>query len=323
MVVSGDSIAWVTSANLHIVESHSFWPHYTLILDPSKGHTSTVADLRSSRTTPSTPSYPSLFHRARSLTLEVCVPCRLNHPNRLGLYPAHPKAMTYSSYLGLIPTCHKHMNKYCSCCLREENLDPNNPDHEVILQVRPRDLDDKGRFYSHPIVCSECREATLKIHIEKELVDCARGGPPSGRAISIIETLSAQEYLSPYAQYHVIDAARFAVRESWMMNQTVYTSLEPILVDLQRCENQIKRDFIYRRRWDSPQLRATRINLVQRLFDEPIHNLDEFVPRIAQDIDDQYAEWADEDEVEFEDDEDRQMLDVRQFVRVLPILRKW
>jgi hypothetical protein len=319
MEVSGDRFYCEISADLHIVDSHSFWPHYTLILDPSKGHTSTVADLRSSRTTPSTPSYPSLFHRARSLTLEVCLPCRLNQPNRLGLYPAHPKAITYSNHLGFIPTCHKHMAKYCSCCLRAENPAFNNPDDAVILQARPRDLDDKGRYYRNPIVCGECREGTLRIHIEKELVNCARGGPLAGRAFSIVDTLSAQEYLSPYAQYNVIDSARFAIRESWMINQTVYSSLEPILIELQRCENQIKREFIFENGWESQQMRAKRTELVQRLFDEPIQNLAEFAPRIIKEINDQYPEWAEEDDVEFEDDEDLQLGDLRQFVRTLSV----
>jgi hypothetical protein len=319
MEVNGDRFYREISADSHIVDSHSFWPHYTLILDPSKGHTSTVADLRSSRTTPSTPSYPSLFHRARSLTLEVCLPCRLNQPNRLGLYPAHSKAITYSNHLGYIPTCLKHMAKYCSCCLREENPGFHNPDYEVVLQSRPRDLDDKGRYYRNPIVCGECREGTLRIHIEKELVNCARGGPLAGRAFSIVDTLSAQEYLSPYAQYNVIDSARFAIRESWMINQTVYSSLEPILIELQRCENQIKREFIFENGWESQQMRAKRTELVQRLFDEPIQNLAEFAPRIIKEINDQYPEWAEEDDVEFEDDEDLQLGDLRQFVRTLSV----
>jgi hypothetical protein len=321
MVVSGDLIVQEISVDSVIVDSHSFWPHYTLILDPSKGHTSTVADLRSSRTTPSTPSYPSLFHRARSLTLEVCLPCRLNQPNRLGLYPAHIKAVTWSNHLGIIPTCLKHMNKYCSCCLREENPGFHNPEDEVILQARPRDLDDKGRYYSNPIVCGECREGTLRIHIEKELVDCARGGPLAGRAFSIVDTLSAQEYLQ-YGQYNVIDSARFAVRESWLIHQTVYSSLGSILFDLQRCENQIKRDFIFDRQWETPELKTRRIHLVQKLFDEPIQNLGEFVPRIIQDVNDQYAEWAEEDDIEFEDDDDLQLSDIRQFVRALSTSRR-
>jgi hypothetical protein len=212
------------------------------------------------------------------------------------------------------------MAKYCSCCLRAENPGFNNPDDAVILQARPRDLDDKGRYYSNPIVCGECREGTLRIHIEKELVDCARGGPLAGRAFSIVDTLSAQEYLSPYGQYNVIDSARFAIRESWMMNQTVYSSLEPILIELQRCENQIKREYIFENGWESPQMRTKRMELIQRLFDEPIQNLGDFAPRIIKEIDDLYPEWAEEDDdVEFEDDDDLQLGDLRQFVRSLSI----
>jgi hypothetical protein len=210
------------------------------------------------------------------------------------------------------------MNIYCSCCLRAENAGYHNPDDEVILHSRPRDLDDKGRYYSNPIVCGECREGTLKIHIEKELVDCARGGIISGRASPIIDNFSAQEYLL-YGQYNVIDSARFAVRESWIINQTVYTFLESILVDLQRCENQIKREFIFERHWESPELKAKRIELIQKLFDESIHNLGEFIPRIVQDVNAQYAEWAEEDDIEFENDDDLQLVDIRQFVRTLSV----
>jgi hypothetical protein len=102
-----------------------------------------------------------------------------------------------------------------------------------------------------------------------------------------------------------------------MINQTVYSSLEPILIELQRCENQIKREFIFENGWESQQMRTKRTELVQRLFDEPIQNLAEFAHRIIKEINDQYPEWAEEDDVEFEDDEDLQLGDLRQFVRTL------
>jgi hypothetical protein len=307
------------SADLLLVESHSFWPVYTLILDPSKCHSSTVADLRSSRTTPSTPSYPSLFHRARSLTLGVCLPCRLNHPGRLGLYPALSKAATWSNYLGVIPTCHRHHGLYCSCCLKEASQGDNNNAGRVILSNRRGDMDDTGRYYNNPIVCNGCREGALMAHIEKELKKCARGGPIVDAGHMFMLTLTVEDYFH-MGQLNVMETARLAVREQWLINQTCYANLENFMVQLQSAENTLKRRFIFRRRVESDEIRFQRILLLERLFDDITRNIPETIGRIINDIEDMYTEWSEDDELLFEDEADEddddnlQMCDLRPFV---------
>ena len=303
----------IPNADSCTVDSHTFWPEYTLTLDPSKVHTSTVADLRSSRTTPSTPSYPSLFHRARSLTLEVCLPCRLNHPNRLGLYPAQKKLVSWSNHLGAIPTCHRHRSKYCSCCLREEN--PGSfTEEQVILQVRLQDVDEKGRYFSNPIVCNECRHAILVLHIVKEMIVCARGGRPCDQITPVLHTVQAIEYMS-FGQYNAIETARMAVREAWLNHHTDLRPLQPLLIELQRCENEIKRHYVLEQRYETEEMRLKRLRLVQMLFDESSQIIPDIMKGIFQEMTELYEDWNEDDDLEFEDDSDLQLCDIRQFVR--------
>lgn len=70
-------------------------------------------------------------------------------------------------------------------------------------------------------------------------------------------------------------------------------------------------------------MRMKRLGLLQVLFDEPLHNIADFVPRIIQDIEDQYSEWSEEDEVDFEEDEDIRLSDVRHFVRPPFSVSEW
>ena len=70
---------------------------YSLPLEPSRHHHSSISDLRAERLTPSTPSFPTLFHRSRHTALDVCLACRINNLSRVGLYPANNKRITATS----------------------------------------------------------------------------------------------------------------------------------------------------------------------------------------------------------------------------------
>jgi hypothetical protein len=274
--------------------------------------------------TPSTPTFPSLFHRARGLTLDTCIPCRLNHPDRMGFYPADPRMITWSNTIGLVPTCIRHKNKFCGSCLRLDGMHVTNHNgYRVVVAHCVSDIDKDGHLYRHPLVCNDCREVSLSAHAEKELERCARGGPITGSVYDIIETPYGHDFFNT-AAYNARETAKLAVRDAWINNQTEYESFKETIMELQQEENALKLQFLLFGKRESLKACQTRIRLIEKLFDEPVANVRGYVQRAFQDVADRYDDWE-EDEEEGENDDVEEVVenlgDVRAFVSLRVYVR--
>ncbi|WVW85101.1 hypothetical protein I302_107138 [Kwoniella bestiolae CBS 10118] len=273
------------------VDSHSFWPAYTLLLDPSRPHSSTLEDIYSSRLTPSTPSFPTLFHRARHTTLNICIPCRLNHPSRLGLYPAVPRRLTFTRNFGSTPTCEKHYHHYCSGCLKEygiESLSPTPPSAGRHLQIpspvvrsdrgllvpNSRDIDEEGYYrLRNDLVCKDCRRTTASEEIKRVLMEeCPRGGDDS-TSNGIIRGWKNDWTRNQYIEEYVEESSHTctymvskAIKLQWLTNHTRYNELWDTAMELQKNEKNLKLKF-YNDHYDVNF--NTDLNLVARSLESP------------------------------------------------------
>ncbi|WVQ65473.1 uncharacterized protein L199_003649 [Kwoniella botswanensis] len=259
------SLGWKSAA-----DSHSFWPTYTLLLDPSRPHSSTLADIDSARLTPSTPSFPTLFHRARYTTLHICIPCRLNHPSRLGLYPAVRRRLTYTKKFGYTPTCEKHYNHFCSGCYREysieslsptpptaggnrymRNVTPVVPTNTGLLPCNAKDTDEDRTYrLRNDLICRNCRRISISNELTNLLKECSRNtqtvdgmGVIRGLNNDWINNQYIKEYIEETTSTCVIMANK-AVELQWLMNHTRYTELWGTAMELQRNERMMKDRYI-------------------------------------------------------------------------------
>ncbi|WWC71125.1 uncharacterized protein I206_105078 [Kwoniella pini CBS 10737] len=246
------------------VDSHPFWPAFTLLLDPSRPHCSTLDDIHSASLIPSTPSFPTLFHRARFTTLHVCLACRLNHPCRIGLYPAVKRRITYTQRLGYAPTCEKHYLHTCSSCMREfgiESLSPIGNQRRWILNTpsptdggvpidkglipsNRGDIDEEGhRRYKDVLICKACRFMAISNELSRALVSCARGSQVRG----LNEDWTTSEHIVEYIE-RSIDTVPIQVERAlevrWLVGHTRYIELIATAQELQNIEQTMKMEFI-------------------------------------------------------------------------------
>jgi hypothetical protein len=255
------------------VDSHSFWPSYTLVLEPSRRHESTVDDLYTSSLTPSTPSFPTLFHRARSTTLSTCLACRINHPSRLGLYPANPKRITLTSKLGLAPTCNIHWGNFCSSCMLEQprlSRDGSNAsdyfDRLKCSSVGDTDKLDSTRQLKS-MTCMDCRSEAIDFEIERLLVRCARGGRVRGDNNDFQDAAAFTEYVE-HGMGTARDAALDSVQQLWLENQTRWPELRYTACEMQRRERALRKKFLLTFQTESDRERSLRHQHIAELRGE-------------------------------------------------------
>jgi hypothetical protein len=252
------------------VDSHPFWPAYTLVLDPSRQHQSTVDDLTSSTLTPSTPSFPTLFHRARSTTLSTCLACKLNHPERLGFYPANPKKITPTSKFGWAPTCNAHWSNFCIGCMMEQpnirGTDIRN--FQALAVFEDTDTDEHGRtrpWTRSSKLCVGCRKAAIHREIDYWLKLCARGGVLRGLGrVDLTKSMAYTEYTSG-AYGRARPAAYHTVERVWLMDHTRWNELFSAAQSLQTNAKLIKRVYINSGHTENESNRAYRHSLMQEL----------------------------------------------------------
>ncbi|OCF35079.1 hypothetical protein I316_03119 [Kwoniella heveanensis BCC8398] len=262
----------------HAVDSHAFWPAYTLLLDPSRPHSSTIEDFNSARLTPSTPSFPTLFHRSRHTTLRICLACRLNHPTRLGFYPAIPKRLTWTSRYGKSPTCDKHASHFCSECMKEfgtetfsptygrggrRTVSPGIPMSTGLMPTNHGDTDGNGAVRPRgSLVCTTCRTAAITYMLRRMLEACSRGIlPVRGLANHWLATYPVRNYVADGMGTAHSEAKR-AIEEKWFQDHTRWTELRPTAEALQQYEYHMKQEF-YRDENFSEDPRAKQIRLRQ------------------------------------------------------------
>ncbi|KAK4685752.1 hypothetical protein P7C73_g4392, partial [Tremellales sp. Uapishka_1] len=238
------------------VDASPFWPTYTLTLDPSRHHSSTVQDLRSSRLTPSTPSFPTLFHRARSTTLSICLACRLNHPSRLGFYPAKRERATRTSKFGIAPTCDTHYNRYCANCLTEDS-----DRHGMSEAALWGDTDEYGRLRPYEaMTCESCRGVAIEAEIHRILVECARGGEVRGTSSNWVRNVAYCEYVELGVSTARVKAYE-AVEEQFLVDQMRWDELMAPARNLQAHEQYVKYRYQRKSMHESPHLREQRLAL--------------------------------------------------------------
>ncbi|WVQ84217.1 hypothetical protein IAT38_006368 [Cryptococcus sp. DSM 104549] len=309
------------------VDSHSFWPEYTLLIDPSRHHSSTIDDFHESRLTPSTPSFPTLFHRARHTTLSTCIACRLNHPSRLGLYPAVRKRLTYTPRFGLTPTCERHAATFCTGCMRESeppgparltpthavgyghpgfnggypgSISPHERPAVPALTLQPAnhgDVDECGlRRAPGSAVCSDCRKVAIWSEIQRELVQCARSGRVRGLRGPWLGNERVHEYIHLNSGTAPAQAY-YAVEEQWLMDQTRWTELFDTALQLQNHEKVLKMQFLKGIVEETEAQRGARIARLAELRGEDTDGRE--TEEDAAEIDALYRQWW----KEFEDDD--------------------
>ncbi|KIR96945.1 hypothetical protein L804_05603 [Cryptococcus deuterogattii 2001/935-1] len=254
------------------VDSHPFWPEFTLLLDPSRHHSSAISGIHSARLAPSTPSFPTLFHRARSSTLSSCLACRLNRPSRLGYYPAVGKRLTFTSKFALAPTCEKHANNFCSGCMREsepqagrapspglhhltgiealvesgETRSPSEPaDPPLMLsQCNHGDVDENGvERFPRSLVCPDCRKAAIWNEIRLILHECARGGRMRGERSLWLYNEKVKDYIN-FNVGTAFEMGYAAVEEQWLIDHTRWVELSETALQLQNHEKALKLQFL-------------------------------------------------------------------------------
>ncbi|WVF69055.1 hypothetical protein IAT40_003829 [Kwoniella sp. CBS 6097] len=262
------------------VDSHAFWPAYTLLLDPSRPHSSTIDDFHSSRLTPSTPSFPTLFHRSRHTTLRICLACRLNHPTRLGFYPAVPKRLTWTNRYGKSPTCDKHASHFCSDCMKEfgtetssptygrggrRTISPEIPAATGLLPTQHADTDDRGVVRQRgSLICTSCRTAAITLKLKRMLIGCSRGTlPVKGLSNNWFAKFPVKNYIE-FGTGTAHTEARLAIEVQWLEDHTRWKELRPTAEALQDYESQLKYVFYNREtNGDIEDPRAKQIRLGQ------------------------------------------------------------
>ncbi|ORX37050.1 hypothetical protein BD324DRAFT_624587 [Kockovaella imperatae] len=239
------------------VDPHSFWPEYTLLLDPSKHHHSTLSDLEASSLTPSTPSFPTLFHRARHTTLSICIACRLNHPKRLGLYPANRRRLCFTRFFGSAPTCDKHHGSFCSSCLIEQETRPYQQRRNgqtvtvqiptgiirYLLRTERSDTDPQGRSRQGGIICERCR-----IDDMREAVEIIQPGlDDSDFNLDATQTDAANWYLDE-SKGDLRLVARLSLEELWLRKHTRWDELHLVAMELQYEEAKLRLEYLVHNR---------------------------------------------------------------------------
>ena len=260
---AGEGASVKANADLPI-DSHPFWPEFALTLEPSRRHSSAVSDLQASRLTASSPTSPTLFHRARLITLRSCIACRLNRPDSLGLYPAIRKYLVVTSKFGLAPTCVKHAGKFCTGCMREvPDEDKRTAEVEPgLIPCKFREVDEYGEIRPgyRPLVCYSCRWSALKVQIELLLIECARGGPVRGLQSNWQDTYAFKDYIEDSIGTAVTMAVK-VVEEQWFMDHTRWEELLPTAHAMQKNERGTRRQYKESRQEESDVARLTRWRL--------------------------------------------------------------
>ncbi|ODO00116.1 hypothetical protein I350_06741 [Cryptococcus amylolentus CBS 6273] len=316
----------VSSGWRSAVDSHSFWPDYTLTIDPSRHHASTISDLHSARLTPSTPTFPTLFHRARNTTLSSCLACRLNHPSRLGYYPAVAKRMTYTSRFGFAPTCDKHAGTFCTSCLRESeplagrnsisggiiSSTPSPREYGMSLMLSPcnlGDVDERGvERPPRALVCPDCRRQSIWNQIQLNLVACARGTYLRGNRAPWL----SNEKLKDYVDFNVGTAFEMgyaAVEEQWLKDHTRWDELFETALALQNHERALKLQFMTTATEETKSQRDERVARLAELRGEDSNGRE--TEEDAMEMEALYRSWwreIEEEELSSDEEEDDELL---------------
>ncbi|UOH85417.1 hypothetical protein LQV05_002240 [Cryptococcus neoformans] len=310
------------------VDSHSFWPEFTLLLDPSRQHSSTISDIHFARLTPSTPSFPTLFHRARSSTLSSCLACRLNHPSRLGYYPAVRKRLTFTSKFALAPTCEKHANNFCSGCMREnepqarrtpgtgalgEGGTPSPSELAVPSLMLSRcnngDVDENGvERFPRSLVCPDCRKAAIWNEIRLILHECARGGQMRGERSLWLYNEKVKDYID-FNVGTAFEMGYAAVEEQWLIDHTRWVELSETALQLQNHEKALKLQFLRTATEETPAQKRMRLAREAELKGED--QVDKETEEEAMEMELLYRSWwkeLEDDDLSSDDEEEDELL---------------
>ncbi|WVR06678.1 hypothetical protein IAU60_003710 [Kwoniella sp. DSM 27419] len=311
-------LRWVCHGWRLAVDCHRFWPAYTILLDPSRAHLSTVQDYRTATLNPSTPSFPTLFLRARHTTIRVCLACRLNHPHRLGLYPAVRRGLTYTSKFSYAPTCDRHIGHFCSGCMQEHGISTESPSytgsrahrlqHEEhtsgLIITTPGDVDEIRLSRSgFALVCADCRELAVLAAIHRLMVESARQGHLRAPSES---QWTSNEHVQRYIDTGIATAthhAYLAVEQHWLRSHTRYDELYDTARELQRHEAMLKREFLMGRTREDDRSKRQRLIKQAELKGEDWNGIQR--PEDIMEMRILYAKWSSELSTEGElDDED-------------------
>ncbi|AAW47076.2 expressed protein [Cryptococcus deneoformans JEC21] len=307
------------------VDSHSFWPEFTLLLDPSRHHSSAVSDIQSARLAPSTPSVPTLFHRARSSTLSACLACRLNHPSRLGYYPAVRKRLTFTSKFALAPTCEKHANNFCSGCMREnepqagrvgalvEGGTPSPGELAVpslmLSQCNHGDVDENGvERFPRSLVCPDCRKAAIWNEIRLILHECARGGRMRGERSLWLYNEKVKDYID-FNVGTAFEMGYAAVEEQWLIDHTRWVELSETALQLQNHEKALKLQFLRTAAEETPAQKRMRLAREAELRGED--QVGKETEEEAMEMEMLYRSWwkeLEDDDLSSDDEEEDELL---------------
>lgn len=208
------------------VDSHPFWSAYLALLHPE-------CDV--SAATPS-------FHLTRRATASVCVPCKMVHISRPGTTDQVAKIITWTTYTGPVPTCEGHFQRFCTHCLR---IAGEHPAPHIALALNfadPEDRDETGRKRGKGtafLICRFCRERAFELPLQRELIECARGGIFAGRAAPFTAVASAIEYIN-FSRGTAEAAARRALEEVFMHHNTRWGELLGSMLHFQRVVRMLR-----------------------------------------------------------------------------------
>lgn len=216
------------------VDSHPFWPAYLSLLHP---------DCEVSAAKPS-------FQLVRRATATVCVPCKMSRSGTTGATgTTNPvaKFITWTTYTGPVPTCEGHLQRFCAHCLRLAG-DPQAP-HLNLAFCDAEDRDELGRKRGKTmfLICRFCRERAFELPLQRELLECARGGVFAGRAAPFAAVTSAQEYIQ-LARGTAEQAARKALEEMFLHLNTRWGELLNHMIHFQRVVRSLRASCFHRGR---------------------------------------------------------------------------
>lgn len=268
------------------MDEHPFWRIFIRVIDPQDSYSilKTAIDTNEGRPFSSSRQAAriSLFCQAKRNTAHVCIPCRVHVP-RLpsGRHIALPENTERHPQLGRVPICPHHVSTTCDNCLQyQESMDTNSPEVKVDIGLRyiaKRQRNELGqRMTDESMICAECRKEILRGDLLAELRYCSRGNPvPTGVAHSIAEmdeyammdlSPAARRYLD-HGQLLSTAVAAHLLNELWLSNhlRDLIDVQGHIAESLQDLESTIRRQFVLGGRTASPQQRALRIVLGQKL----------------------------------------------------------
>lgn len=252
---------------------------YTLIIDNSRHNRSTHADLHSSSLEPSTPTYRTLFHRSRCTTLGICLPCRINHPGRAGLYPADSRLVIETPLLGILQTCKHHYEHVCERCLVESSsLRPRKTDPDTLPGRIPttnlraaaqNDTDEYDRNRNETVTCSACRQYAVAAHTDNILASCARSSYKVKTNLrTAMGSLHGPSHYISHGLGTAKQAAMMAVEEVWLSNFARWDELLVVAHQLQSLEYAYMEHYKRTGRGEEPVGRAHRHALLIELWGE-------------------------------------------------------